>query len=266
MNQFCNSSDLLKAGMYKRSGSSVMSLLRLLIALPMVGIPIYQFKKKDLPIPSRDSFYRLLEQPTYNWRGLLYQIATKLNTYFSTLIQTDSRRVLIVDDSSYKRNRSKYVELLGRQRDHSEHRYFNGFRMLALAWSDGHSCLPCEVELLTNADADKRIGSDPTIDRRTVMGQRVKAATTKATQLTIQMVRRALRYLPKVDCVVFDSWFCLPTVIAGIAPYLPVICRAKNIRAIQFKYNQRILNLDGVYRHVKNRALGAISQIRSSVG
>ena len=45
MNQFCNSADLMKAGLYKRSGSSAMALLRLLNALPMVGKPIYQFKK-----------------------------------------------------------------------------------------------------------------------------------------------------------------------------------------------------------------------------
>jgi len=254
MNQFCNSTDLMKAGMYKRSGSSVMTLLRLLVGLPMVGIPIYQFKKTELPVPGRDSFYRMLEHPGYNWRLLLYRIATKLITYFSTLIQTDTRRVLIVDDSSYKRNRSSHVQYLGRQRDHSEHRYYNGFRMLTLAWSDSHSCLPCEFELLTNAEAAKRIGPEPSIDRRTAMGQRVKAATTKATQVTVQMVRRALRYLPKVDCVVFDSWFCLPSVIAEIASDLPVICRAKNIRAIQFKHNQRILSLEGVYNHVKNTA------------
>ncbi|MBD2576057.1 IS4 family transposase [Arthrospira platensis] len=251
ISQFCNSADLKKAGLYKRSGASVASLLRLLIALPLVGLSVHQFKGKQLPVPGRDSFYRMLEQPRYNWRVLLYQIAAKLTQYFSTLTDTDARRVLIIDDSSYKRNRSKHVQYLGRQHDHSEHRYYSGFRMLTLAWSDGHSCLPCEFELMTNADRSKRIGPDPNVDRRTVMGQRVKAATAKATDTTVQMVHRALRYISGADCVVFDSWFCLPSVIAPIAEKIPVICRAKNIAAVRFKSGKRIFSLNSLYHHVK---------------
>jgi len=241
--QFCSSSQLQKAGFYKRSGASVLSLLRLLAVLPMTGFSLYEFKDKALPVPGRDAFYRMLQHPGYNWRMLLYSISQQLICYLATLTDRSNPRVLIVDDSSYKRDRSKRVEYLGKQRDHSQGRLYRGFRMLTVAWSDGHSCIPCEVELLTNESADKRYGPDPNLDKRTAMGQRIKAATQKATELTKTMVKRARRYLDQVDYVLFDSWFAFPGVICEIAEHTPVVCRLKDIAAIKFRHNNRIYSV-----------------------
>lgn len=241
--QFCSSEQLRKAGFYKRSGASILSLLRLLAVLPMTGFNLYTFKNTDLPVPGRDAFYRMLQQPGYNWRVLLYSIAQRLIACLSPLTARANPRVLIVDDSSYKRDRSKQVEYLGKQHDHSQGRYYRGFRMLTLAWSDGHSCIPCELELLTNASAEKRYGPDPTIDKRTVMGRRVRAATQKATDLTIKMVKRARSYLKDIEYVLFDSWFAQPGIIHAIAQHTPVVCRLKDIAAIKLLYNNRIYSV-----------------------
>lgn len=248
--RFCNSSDLAKCGFYKRSGVSISGLLRVLLALPLTGLNLYEFKKKELPVPARDAFYRLLQHPGYHWRRLLYTISQKLITYFDTLTDQEHPRVLIIDDSSYKRNRSKAVEYLGQQRDHNQNQYYRGFRMLTLAWSDGHSCLPCEFELLTNSCPDKRLGPAPQLDGRSVMGRRVKVATQKATDVAVAMVGRALSYIKAADYVVFDSWFAFPTVIKKVADKIPVICPVKNISAIKFKHNKRIYNLMGLYKHL----------------
>jgi len=48
-------------------------------------------------------------------------------------------KVLIIDDSLYRRARSKTVELLARVHDHVSMKYVLGFRMLTLGWSDGNS-------------------------------------------------------------------------------------------------------------------------------
>ena len=240
---FCSSEQLRKAGFYKRSGASVLSLLRLLAVLPMTGFKLYAFKNTDWPVSGRDAFYRMLQHPRYNGRVLLYSIAQRLIACLSPLTARANPRVLIVDDSSYKRDRSTSVEYLGKQRDHNQGRFYRGFRMLTLAWSDGHSCIPCELELLTNASADKRYGPDPSMDKRTVMGQRVKAATQKATDLTIKMVKRARSYLNDIDYVLFDSWFAQPGVIHAIARHTPVVCRLKQIPAIKFHHNKRIYSV-----------------------
>jgi hypothetical protein len=42
------------------------------------------------------------------------------------LTGTANMKVLIADDTLYHRNRSKYVELLSRVFDHTDHRYYRG--------------------------------------------------------------------------------------------------------------------------------------------
>jgi hypothetical protein len=65
----------------------------------------------------------------------------RLFSFFDPLTNDDRESVLIVDDSTYDRSRSKRVELLYRVWDHSTGRYLKGFRMLtmflkkALGWS-----------------------------------------------------------------------------------------------------------------------------------
>ena len=251
--QFCNSADLAKCGFYKRSGAAVYDLIRMLLALPLTDIPLYGFAKQQLPGPGRDAFYRLLQHPGYNWRRLLYTVSQKLITYITTLTDERHRRVLIIDDSAYKRDRSTKVEYLGRQHDHNEGRYYRGFRMLTLAWSDGHSCLPCDFELLTNHQPNKRMGPDPTLDRRTVMGRRVKAATQKATDVTVDMIKRAQEAGNTADYVVFDSWFALPSVIRKAAGHVPVVCRMKDINAVQFHHDNRIFTIKNLYEYLKRK-------------
>jgi len=253
--QFCNSSDLAKCGFYKRSGASVSGLLRMFLALPLTGLNLYEFKNSELPVPGRDAFYRMLKHPGYHWRRLLYIISQKMIGYFNTLTDQQHQRVLIIDDTSFKRNRSKSVEYLGRQHDHSDNRYYRGFRMLTLAWSDGHSCLPCEFELLTNHCPDKRIGPDPQLDGRSVMGRRVKVATQKATDVAVTMVNRALSYISQAGFVVFDSWFALPGVIEKVAKKIPVICRVKDIPAIRFRHGNRIYSLKSFYTYFKSTGM-----------
>ena len=44
---------------------------------------------------------------------------------------------LLIDDSMFKRNRSKKVELLAKAYEHAKHCYIYGLCMLTLGWSDG---------------------------------------------------------------------------------------------------------------------------------
>src|SRR5699024_5269302 len=70
----------------------------------------------------------------------------------SKLTRHDRPKVLIFDDSSYDRNRSKHVELLARCFDHASQkmRFYKGFRMLTLGWSDGATFLPVDFSLLSS--------------------------------------------------------------------------------------------------------------------
>lgn len=257
MKQFCNSSDLTDAGLYKLRGFGVAKLMGLFLLLPFSGLRIYEFKKTDLPVPGRDAFYRLLGHPGYNWGKLLYRIACRLIGEFNPLTSRKTPRVWIIDESPYKRSRSKTVQYLGLQYDHSDGTYYRGFRLLVMGWSDGHSFVPCQMELLTNAEAAKRIGPDPNLDRRSCAGKRVGQATRKATELAEEMVARGVGQGLDADYVVVDSWFAQPGVLKRMATHCPVVCRLKDLPKITYRHHGRIYRLQGLYeqaRRISRRA------------
>ena len=66
---------------------------------------------------------------------------TRLISSVDRLTGNDRESVLIFDDSLFSRNRSKKVELLAKVFDHTTHKFFKGFRMLTLGWSDGNTFL-----------------------------------------------------------------------------------------------------------------------------
>jgi len=72
------------------------------------------------------------------------------------LLDDASEEVLIFDDSTYDRSRSKKVELLSRVFEHTTKKYMKGFRMLSLGWSDGNSFLGIDFTLLSSANKNNR--------------------------------------------------------------------------------------------------------------
>jgi hypothetical protein len=73
---------------------------------------------KDIPSFSQDTVYRFLNSSFHNWRAFLYRIAIKAITFLAPLTSKEERKVFVVDDSLYNKNRSKKLELLSFVHDH----------------------------------------------------------------------------------------------------------------------------------------------------
>ena len=202
--KFCNATLLYRADMFKRSGHSALRLLQIFLALPFSNDKLYRFQGAHNSLPERSAFYEFLTQKQYNWELFVFTVAQQVITFLTSLTPARRKRVLILDDSPYKRDRSKKVELLGRHYDHNDNSYYKGFRMLSLAWSDGHSLIPLGFELLSNADNQKRIGAIPDYDGRTRFGKRCKRATQKTVDVASTLLKRvgkkALK--PIIWCVI----------------------------------------------------------------
>lgn len=183
----------------------------------------------------------------------MLMVAFRLIEEFQTLTSPVQDRVLIVDDSPYKRDRSKRVEYLGRQYDHSSQCCYRGYRMLNLACSDGYSLVPVDFELLTNSDAHKRLGPELKPDGRTQWGKRRQAATGKATDQTLKMLERALNAGIRADYLIFDSWFAHPGLLLYLSRKLPVVCMLKNSGKISFRHGKPICQLEGLYQKMAGR-------------
>lgn len=77
---------------------------------------LYRFlnpKHKDQAV-SKNTYYRFLNETSFNWNKFLLLLATKVTSAFDVLTRPERVKVLVLDDSVITRNRSNSVELLAR--------------------------------------------------------------------------------------------------------------------------------------------------------
>ena len=134
---------LRKAKFVKRSGADVFTILTVLITSVFKGYPnLYRFfestEGKSLPF-SRDSAYRFLSNPSYDWQSLMLYMASFIISFICKLNKDNKEQIncLVVDDTMIERCRGKKVELLSRQFNHVIGKSVKGFTNLALGWTDG---------------------------------------------------------------------------------------------------------------------------------
>ena len=116
---------LRKANITKSCGISAYEVFRFLPLLVFQGKNLFRFlnsKRKELAV-SKNTYYRFLNDTSFNWARFLSLLSAKVASRFSALTRPERVKVLVLDDSMVKRNRSKAVELLARVYDHVEHKY-----------------------------------------------------------------------------------------------------------------------------------------------
>ena len=167
-------------------------------------------EKDTLPF-ERDTAYRFLNSPRHNWRAFLARLARKAIAFIVPLTAQEERRIFVVDDSLYNKNRSKKLELLSIVHDHVAKKFVRGFRLLTLAFTDGVSLIPLDFALL----GSKKIlcEANPDIDGRTYGAGRRAEAVREAPEVLLSMVDHHRSLIRKGSHIVFDSWFCCPSLI-----------------------------------------------------
>lgn len=210
---------LRNAGIKKSVGFSCSYLFQLVFCL------IFQHRnwfsllesKKAERYPAKDAVYRFLNQSTFNWRRFLLSFSASTIQKVGRLTDQTRPKVFIIDDSSFDRNRSKKVELLAHCFDHASQkmRFYKGFRMLTLGWSDGCTFMPIDFSLLSSKKSQIN-GISTEVDKRTSgYKRRVNALQTAPEQIPA-MIQRALSSGIDASYVLMDSWFTMPPLIKGI--------------------------------------------------
>jgi len=182
---------------------------------------------KDTPSFGQDTVYRFLNSSFHNWRDFLSRIAKKAIAFLVPLTSREERKVFVVDDSVYDKNRSKKLELLSFVYDHVKKRTVRGFRMLTLAFTDGISLIPLDFALL----GSKKIvcEANPDIDGRSHGAKRRTEAVKEAPEVLLSMIDRCRDIIRDGSHIVFDSWFCYPSLIRALTGRkLHVTGRLKN--------------------------------------
>src|SRR5699024_10756444 len=184
-----------------------------------------------------------------NWRRFLLSLVAYTIGKVSRLTRHDRPKVFILDDSSYDRNRSKHVELLARCFDHASQkmRFYKGFRMLTLGWSDGATFLPVDFSLLSSKKS-KINGISESIDKRSSGYKRRREALQTAPEQIPGMIARAMKAGIDASYVLMDSWFTQQPLIKDLTEQgLDVIGMVKKLNPRYFADGKRV-SLDQLYR------------------
>ena len=107
---------LRQSNITKNCGIPAFEVFQFLLLLVFQGKNLFRFlnsKHKDQAV-SKNTYYRFLNETSYNWKKFLSLLAAKVTTAFRHLTRPERVTAFVLDDSVVKRNRSKKVELVGR--------------------------------------------------------------------------------------------------------------------------------------------------------
>ena len=210
---------LRKSNISKSCGISAYEVFQFLLLLVFQGKNLFRFlnsKHRDLAV-SKNTYYRFLNETSFNWKKFLLLLSAKVTAAFSSLTRPERIKVLILDDSVITRNRSKAVELLARVYDHVTHKYQKGFTMLTLGWSDGYSFVPVGFNMLSSSKQTNRYQEiSDKVDHRTNGYKARKESLLSKPEAAILLIQRALHTGIQADYVLMDTWFTTEPMLAQI--------------------------------------------------
>ena len=267
-NQFSNAIRELQIGkllrcsnITKNCGIPAFEVFQFLLLLVFQGKNLFRFlnsKHKDQAV-SKNTYYRFLNETSYNWKKFLLLLAVKVISVFDKLTRPERIKVLVLDDSVIKRNRSKAVELLARVYDHVEHKFQKGFTLLTLGWSDGYSFIPVAFNMLSSAKLENRYQeASGKVDRRTNGYKARKESMMSKTDAAVLLIRRALDFGIAADYVLMDTWFTTePMLKAVLKEGLHVIGMVKQLKQV-YLYRGKAYTLPQLQKFVKNENADSI--------
>ena len=243
------------SGIRKLRGAKPLAVFTAIFTLPFGGVNFSRGIVNNQTLGfQKDSAYAFLKNPRYNWRKFLLSLVTVVVRFMDMLTSEQREKVLIIDDSTYDRSRSKVVELLAWVHDHNRNQSLKGFKLLTLGWSDGVSFLPLDFILCSSANANKRIQNvKKELDKRCSGYKRRVEAMVKSTNHLEAMVKRVMARGIRADYLLMDSWFAFPSILAILGKHLPVICMGKDMPKVFYRHQGQWLTLGRLFSKLKKR-------------
>jgi hypothetical protein len=248
---------LRQSNAMKNKGVPAQDIFAFLLGLVFTGKNFYTLMEnsQERIYFCKDVVYRFLRNSSINWEIFLFRLSCSVIADVDRLTSEDRRSVLIIDDSPYYRNRSKKVEYLSRCYDHTTGKYYKGFSLLTLSWSDGQTFLPITFRLLGARD-DKNLleESHEKEDNRTLATKRRNEARASKPILVQSMLESVKGTAAEAKYVLFDSWFASPSAILSTTNLgYHVVARLKNFERYHYVYQEENLSISKIFRANKKR-------------
>ena len=156
----------------------------------------------------KDTYYRLLQKSSYNWRKLLSLTNLKILKLLHKVQDSSSVKVLIIDDTVEGKT-GKYVE---GSRDalwsNKEKRNIRGINVVSLNYSDGYSNFMLDFAIsMGNYARVKFEEFTQEVNVRTTAYKRRLEIMDGKSKIAIDMVTRALKSGVYADYLLVDSWY-----------------------------------------------------------
>ena len=245
---------LRRFGVIKQRGVDAYVIFALILGLVFSGKNLYETLKTEELGFSKDAIYRFLGLKSVNWEELMAAVSSEVIKEIDRLTSDERRKALIIDDTSYYRDRSKKVELLSRFKDHAKDTYYNGFTLLTMGWSDGQSFIPVDYRpVASNNDKNLLNGSDMPVDKRTIVTKRRIAARKPKPELVIDMLNSVKGTQMDCEHVLFDSWFSSPLAFHNVkSTGHNAVGRLKKCNH-NYTFNGKAMNIKQIYSQCKKR-------------
>ena len=237
----------------KREGASPYLVVLHFVYMLVMNKKISAFMNQSNDSLKKDTYYRLLQNSSYNWRKLLSLTNLKILKQLHKVQDSSSVKVLIIDDTVEGKT-GKYVE---GSRDalwsNKEKRNIRGINVVSLNYSDGYSNFMLDFAIAMGNYARVKFEEfTQEVDVRTIAYKRRLEIMDGKSQIAIDMVTRALKSGIYADYLLVDSWYSKPAFLKEMNDLgLKVISRiANNNKIWNFAAKEKTLN--AIYEKFKN--------------
>jgi hypothetical protein len=200
----------------------------------------------------KDVYYRLLKNPSYNWRKLLSLTSLKILSLMHKVQDKKAIKVLILDDTVEGKVGKNIEGSCDHLWSNKEKRKVRGINVVSLNYSDGYSNFMLDFAIAVNKYARVKLEDFKNIvdHRSSAYKRRLEMFKGKST-IAIEMVKRAVNSGIYADYLLVDSWYSKPVFIKQMETIgLNVISRmANNNKIWNFIGDKRTLN--GLYDKYK---------------
>ncbi len=253
--QLLNIKSILKNANFvkKREGVSTYLIVLHFVYMLVMNKKISTFINQSNDSLKKDTYYRLLQNSSYNWRKLLSLTNLKILKLLHKVQDSSSVKVLIIDDTVEGKT-GKYIE---GSRDalwsNKEKRKIRGINVVSLNYSDGYSNLMLDFAIAMGNYARVKFEEfTQELDVRTTAYKRRLEIMNGKSQIAIDMVTRALKSGVYADYLLVDSWYSKPAFLKEMNDLgLKVISRITNNNKI-WNFTAKEKTLNAIYEKFKN--------------
>jgi len=236
----------------KKDGVSIYMVVIHFVYMLVMNKKVSTFIEQSNDSEKKDVYYRLLKNPSYNWRKLLSLSSLKILSLLHKVQDKKAIKVLILDDTVEGKVGKNIEGSCDYLWSNKEKRTIRGINVVSLNYSDGYSNFMLDFAIAVNKYARVKLEDFTNkIDHRSTAYKRRLETFQGKSKIAIEMVKRAVNSGIYADYLLVDSWYSKPVFIKQMeAIGLNIISRmANNNKIWNFIGDRKTLN--GLYDKYK---------------